>query len=1851
MIRSVVKRVVNLLGIAALLLAGCTNSTQTKIPASHYFGYVDAFTHGVISRNDEIKIVLAKKPESGIDSSSGSQRLLKFEPAIEGKMNWEDNRTIIFHPTNLMSDGQEFTGVLNLKALFPRIPDSLATFRFNFQIIKQGYFVSAIRLVTPDPDNLRQVQLSGYVSANDVVSSSEIEKWLTAKENGKMLPVRWKQEHNGRYNYFEIDSITRDENAQEVELDWAQALPDTFPSKYQIPALGDFRVLSAVIKDGQNQTVEVNFSDPLKEDQDLKGLIEIKGEPTPKFVIKNNTVTVYPADPLSGDQKILVHKGIKNGLDYGLKTEFEKLLAFEIPKPAVQFIGDGSILPATDKFSLPFQARELSAVDVFVLKIYSSNVPQFLQVNNLSGQRELSRVGRPLLVKTIQLQSKGADLSQWNTYTLDLTSLIKPEPGAIYRIELRFRPQYSLYPCGDDKKKDDNLKQVNPDMELNDASYDNPSPYYNDDDYYWPGYYDDYDYGERNNPCNNAYYRSSRWAVKNVIGGNIGLIAKSGANNHFLAVATDLRTSQPVSGVQLKWLNYQQQELASATTGSDGTAEVDLPKKPFLLVGSYQNQITYLRVDDGSSLSLSNFDVSGNQVQEGLKGFIYNERGVWRPGDSLYTWFMLYDQQKTLPKDYPVIFQLYDPQGKLVDKKVSTQGLNGVYSFPSATSPDAPTGNYNEVIKVGNSSFSKSLKIETVKPNRLRISLKTDDAVLSSHTTYAKLHTEWLTGATARGLKVNVRGQLQRVYDPFPQYQGFTWTDPTRRFDVFDKEIFDGKVDQKGNASFPVDFNVNSGAPGMLKAVLVTRVEEGGGNFSIDHTSIPYAPYDYFVGMKVEEPKNTPWLTTDNPVNVQLRSVDKEGKPGGRELECQVYSIDWSWWWSSGSEGVANYLNSSYATSLIDTTITTGKDGKGIFSFQIHYPKWGNFLIRVCDKQSGHCTGIVRYIDWPMSRSRGNRKNPGAPTMLTFSSDKDSYQTGETAHLTVPTSDNGRLLVTLETGSQILRHFWINAHAGQTKVDVPITKDMAPNVYAFITYIQPYAQTKNDLPIRLYGVIPLLVNDPETHINPVIKTADEWRPEKDASIEVSEATGKPMTYTIAVVDEGLLDLTRFKTPDPWNYFYAREALGVKSWDMFDDVIGAYGGKITRNFAIGGDESLSKGGKKRVNRFVPVVKVMGPFYLKKGKKATHHFKMPNYVGAVRVMVVARNGKAYGNSDKSVPVRQPLMVLGTLPRVLGPGEEITLPVQLFVMKKGLGKINVNVSASKNITLASAHQELTINSTGDTLLFFNARVKKEIGPAHFDITCDGGGEKSSYHVDIEIRDPAPAKTHETAFVVNPGQTVKWKNENPGIKGTNSLLMQVANSPDLHINEMLNYLIGYPYGCAEQTVSKAFPQLLLETLTPLNDEQKRIARDNVKIALNKIRSQQLSNGGIGLWPNSSEACLWATSYAGHFFLEAEKRGYTLPTGLKDEWISFQESTARSWDDHYSHRWEFYYNSLDQAYRLYTLALAGHPDLASMNRLRSLNISYQTASRLAAAYLLAGQKSAAEQLLKIPPMTKDWDEYDPTFGNDLRDEAMDLETSILDNNQTRAFEITKRLTKDLDNRNYYTSQSVAFAFYSLSLFLKNNNRDNLVFSYLADGKQEKIEQTSAIYSRHWPQSPGDISFTNNSKAKQFVKFSATGLPMPGNETPVSDGLRLRVVYQDLNGKPLDVDRLSQGQDFKAVVTISSSTYSYKVHNLALTQIFPSGWEITNTRFLGLNSSSKADYYNYRDFRDDRVFTYFGLWYSDYSSKTFEVQLHAAYAGHFYLPGVACEAMYHPDVKARTVGKWIDVVKDAQEAH
>ncbi len=1828
--------------ILILLLVGCDQSEPPATQDPKWSEYISAHTAGTVSRYSKIHVRfvndVAKNERLGKPVD-----LLSASPAISGKAIFINPRELVLEPSSPLTPGQRYQLTLATTGL-SGIPTELGEFQFQIDVIKQDFEVK-LEGITTGPDSDNTVKLSGTLTTADKEEAKGIEQILSASYLNQSRKIEWEHNADGRHHRFIISGLQRQQQNQQLQLSWngdSISVKNSGERQVEIPAAGLFKLARIQAVQADRQYIEITFSDKLDKGQNLRGLVTLsRGDYNTQ--IEDNRIKVYPDSNLTGEISVTIDAAIKSSKGRKLGSRETRKVFFMSQKPQVRFAGKGVILPENKFLSIPFEAVNVDSVQVTAFRIYENNMGQFLQTNKLDGSRELHRVGRYLWRKTIELPH--AEQDNWNRYSLDATELLRKHPGGLFRLTLSINRGNSLFACSEEEnaipvEKEGPLKN-HEDLHVQEASsWDYAEEYYNNGQ--------QSNWRDRKNPCKDAYYKHASGSrdSRNFIASNIGIITKRGDDHRTHIVTTDLRTSRPLANVQLTFLNFQDQSIGKATTDKQGMATADLKGRPFYLIANYKGQRGYLKLSQGSALPTSHFNVGGEKVEQGIKGYIYGERGVWRPGDDIYLTFVLQDKQNIIPAKHPVTMNLYNPKGQLIHSATNNQPVGDFYAFKLKTSEEDLTGNWTARAILGGKTFSKKLKIETVIPNRLKVELDFGKKTLyaSDMPLKGKLFSQWLHGATAASLKADIAVRLTPRNTAFNTFTDFEFDDPAREFDTERQVIFEDELDEKGYASFEKELTLDDAAPGMLTASFTSRVFEKGGAFSSSTTRMPFHPYRNYVGIKLPKGDATRnMLLTDTTHKVEIASVDADGKPVDlNNIEVTLYKITWKWWWDQSGDSLARYARASYSDTIKRDTLAT-RDGRGIWEFEVKYPQWGRYLIRACDKVGEHCTGKVFYIDWPGWAGRAREQSGPGANALNFTTDKPEYQVGETAHITLPEATQGRALVSIENGSRILSQRWVEFAKGQTSLDVPLTREMAPNVYVSITLVQPHQDKDNDRPIRLYGITPLMVKDPATQLKPALSTVDEWLPQSTNKITVSEQQGKAMTYTLAVVDEGLLGLTNFKTPDLHRQFYKKEALGVSTWDLFDEVTGAYGGELERLLSLGGgaDDSQDPASQEK-KRFPPVVKFLGPFELAAGKTAEHEVTLPPYIGAVRVMLVSGRESAYGLADKSVLVRDALSMLATVPRIIGPEETLTVPVTLFAMEPEIKQVQLQVETDDHFTVVDGpSRSVSFSEPGEQMGFIKIKTGGKLGKGRLKFIATSGKYRSESEIYLQVRSPNPRTVRQVQHTLEPGESWDTKLKPHGLPGTNQVTLEMSAVPPLNLERRLQYLIRYPHGCVEQVTSSVFPQLYLGRLIALDKQQQQDIENNVNAAIDRLRQFQHSGGGFMYWPGNGQLNDWATNYAGHFLVEANKLGYHVPADMLYNWINHQKSTARSWVTGSGK------SELDQAYRLYTLALAEDPEIGAMNRLReSDELDNITRWQLASAYALIGQMDAAQELAANASLeVEDYPSPGYTFGSRLRDQAILLRSLVRLAYAEDAGRLAERISRALSADRWHSTQSIAFALLGMARYVGDEGQGQVFrFSYnVGDAKDQNVQATTPIHQQtlaDFPSQGSTVRIRNPMDKKLYATLSASGIPRTGEEQASSQGLGLEVSYTDLQGKPITIDRLTQGSDLVALVTVRNQSQR-KLENIALSHIVPSGWEIHNARLQGEESEASAKL-DYQDIRDDRIYSYFSL--NPGETRTIRTIINASYLGRYYLPGISVEAMYDANKQARSKGQWIEVV-------
>ena len=1809
--------------------------------------YIGSYSGGMLSSVSPIKVQF--NSDIVTDSEVGEElkkSVISFSPSINGTQVWENKRTLVFQPAKKLDSGESYVATLYVSDLIKGLPKEANEFKFDFRVKEQFVKLTTFPLELEEQNGNKFI-FSGELLTNDFADDKTVEKILSFNTPGIEGAVRWNHAENHTAHKFYVNVVAKENQEGKAIAKLNSGVMNVAgdeSSEQLIPKLNSFYFTGQRVVNEADQEVRIYFNSSLDPSQDLAGLVSCQVPFT--YRMTANYLSIYPANRFSGNLIFNIAAAVRNIRNETLSEPLTISVKIEDIKPAVKVPNDNMILPQGDKLLFPFEAVNLTAVDVEIFKIYSNNVLNYLQSDN---SYEINRVGKVILQTRISLadQQTTDQLSKWNTYAIDLAQIMKPDPTAIYEIRIGFKKSYSSYSCQEDVsepiiKKEEYYGSAG-------SEFEDPDFRSIMDSYYgYYGYFDGYNYEDRNNPCKYEYYRPELFKRSSVLASNIGITAKYGKNGELLVITTDLVTAQVMSGVDLSFYDFQLQQLSKGTTGSDGSMVTICKTKPYAIVANHDGMKSYLTLFDNKSLDVSQFDIVGTSDEKGMKGYLYGERGVWRPGDSLFLNFMLNDVYNPQPDNLPISFELYDPRGVQRVSMVATKNYSNLYPLYVATKPEDPTGTWKAIVKAGGASFTYPIKIETIKPNRLRMELDFGGRKPSyvDGNIKAVFKSSWLYGAPAKGLTAKVEVKYTPINEPFPKYPAYNFMNEKSKYNPEWITVLDGTLNELGQSiiSHPSPSN-NSKPPGRMNMYYKMKVVELGGDFSQGNAQMTYDPFSHYVGVNI--PKNSYGYYTygiDQNIPISVMSLSASGVPAaGQNIDIKISKATWRWWWE-GDDYYYNYEQAESESPVFDQSVVTGSNG--LASVKFKEGTWGRYYVQTTDTRSGHTSGMFIYIGYPENDDQYLTRK--AASIVPVALSREEVKVGERVSVKVNCPVKSRVLISLENGSKVLKTIWNEAKEGDNAFDFIADKSMAPNVYVHVTIIQPFTAKVNDLPARMYGITPLLVVDPSTKLNPTLKMAPELKPETMATIDVAETNGKPMAYTIDVVDEGLLDITNFKTPDPNAAFNARTGLGVKTWDLFDRIMGAFVGNGVNILSIGGDAGKAQTLERQKSiRFKPMVVHLGPFKLGAGAKAKHSFKVPNYIGSVRTMVVAINeAGGTGSSELTVPVKKPLMVLASFPRVIAPGEEIRLPVNVFVMDPKVKNVSISVTDNKSLMKTmTGNQTLSFTKPDEKVCYFTLKAPDVPGNIELVISATGNGEKSYEKILAVVRNANPYQTTTETIDLGGTKSGNLKLEPVGMTGTNSAILEVTTLPPMNLEKRMDYLVRYPYGCLEQTVSSVFPQLYLAKLVKADQKYNTKMVNNINSVINKLKNFASSDGGFVYWPGGS-VDHWSSAYAGHFLVEAKAQGFNVPTSMYDKWLKNMKKIASNWDiNQYNSGYYSYGSAYNQAYRLYVLAKAQSPNLGAMNSLREYkDLDRYSAALLAAAYASVGRNEMVNKLLANRKLVKEY--YYDSFGSDLREAAILLECYVATGKKSEALQVFQSICNQLNTDNYYDTQALGFALSNVLKYVGTNKMGgpvNFAFN-LPGGKviNYNSKDPIAFIQLPWNGKSSSVSVKNLGGSLTFFKVVSKGQAAPGKESTSNQNLNMSVVYKDAKGASMNATKLKRGTDIIATITVNNpGSLGMNYKNLALNYGVPSGWEIMNERLNAGSSSVTNSAFDYQDIRDDAVRYFFPLQKGE--SRSYQVRLTATYPGRYYLPATYCEHMYNNNVNSSVKGQWIEV--------
>ncbi|MBN1117059.1 MAG: hypothetical protein JXA77_07640 [Bacteroidales bacterium] len=1778
--------------------------------------YVNYVTAGSIYPDQPVYIefnnAVVSSEMVGKDASSD---ILKISPSTKGKLVWESSSKLVFTPDENWKMREHYDAQVFLNKISADMADIKDELSFTFVVEGQEVQYFKGELVLKERNNPKFLKYIGKVTFKLPVTINELEQGVKIKggKNPKLLFTGT----GDNYTYtFESEDIVREDKSQSYDIIIAKSsfgLSDNYTDNFEVTPLTKMLVKSVAKEEGgQHPRIKVVFSDDIETSQDISGYFSVSPDINLKVTMSGNTAIGDGGFKYGESYELSVKPGIKSRWATVMEKENSYKLRFSDLPPSIEFASDGIIMPTSNNSKIQFMSSNVSRVHLQVKQVFSNRVLDFVRQDEMDGGRKRhnsfnrnynGQLGVILLNKTLDL---GDVKNEWLLSEIDLSDIIKSGNEGFYLVRLNFNPRDMMV-----------------EVEQNEIDYiaDNGEVY------------------------------------KPLVVSNLGITAKKEGDTYQVFV-TDLLTTKPVSGATVSVYRYWNDNSESTKeTNSDGQSSLYCDYGASVITAKKNGQISYLKLEN-MEWNTSGFDVEGVSTdRSGLRAFIYTERGVYRPGDEINLSAIIRNQSYTFPAGHPVSITVFNPDGQNVYEESNSSGKDGFYSFNFKTNDSDPTGNWEVRLNAGSKYFYHTLKIETVVPYKLKVKMETDKSKIGFKDTKIDytINSSYLFGAPAADLKYEAEVEVMPRKVNFPKYTKFNFDNDFINFHTYTKKLQTGKLDSLGNAGVSWIIPQFEKVPSGLSARFISTVFEKGGRPNINRTTIPIDNYEYYVGLE----KPTYWyhyVATNEESSLQVVCLDNDGNPAeGKKITYRIYQNTSHWWYhySNRSEYQLRYKTDNNTTLVYEGSVVS-KDKPVNIKYTPRED--GDYLVEVqVGGQDGHSVSQFVYAYQWGSVPSGDQ-NAGT---LMMKADKQKYNVGDIAKIKFPAPKEASVLYTLERENDVVEWKWLSntAQEGEDmEISIPVTSEMVPNTYLTISVIQPHEQTKNDRPMRMFGILPILAEDPETRQGIDIIVAEELEPKKPFNVTIQTADHKKTQFTIAVVDEGLLDLTNFQTPNPWKEFFKKLRLGVSTYDLFSQIIGVNKGDVFKTFSIGGDMDFRQqqlNPEKGKKRFKPVSMFKGPLMTDGDGRATVSFNMPEYNGSVRIMVVSANSNTYGNAEKAVPVRTDLMVEPSIPRVLGPGESFVLPVSVFAMKENIGKVEVSIKTEGPIEVVGEKtKSLNFTKATDKDLIFKVNTINAAGQAKIVVTASSSKMKAESITDIMVRPSAPRQYATESKKIKPGESAVFTIPDDGMAGTNNAQLKIEKFPNLNFNHRLEWLIRYPYGCIEQTTSAVFPQLYLKSFIEDDGENHNRIDKNIDAGIERLIRFQTSSGAMSYWPGGDYVSEWATIYAAHFLISAKGKGYHVPDYLYDNLLNYLERKSRyGSDDNYI-----------RVYRAYVLSSTDKNIVSELNRLRQDQLSSLNFTQkylLAAAFYNAGKSSTASEIMsKVSGTYATYDDFNYHYGSTARDMGFVLNTLIDMKDDENARVQAEEIARLVSSRDWYSTHSLGYMLLSLGRYfdgigLNTTGSKDIKGYYLLDGKKYTFGPANRLKI--------DLKSGFGKELQVFIDSDAgvqlaytdldwNGVPLKDTRAAESKRIELEVEWLNEDGRSIDPSSLKQAQTIFGHYKVKNASLLTALNEIALVQIIPTGWEIENMRLSGdqlpaWTSNYKLNQEEYTDIRDDRI-----MWFFDIGTQAFDfiVKINVVTQGEFYLPPTVCEAMYsnnyyaiHPgmDVKVTGAGK------------
>ncbi|WP_019949450.1 alpha-2-macroglobulin family protein [Hymenobacter aerophilus] len=1805
-------------------------------------------------------------------------RVVEFEPAMRGKFKWTTDRELVFSPNTPLRPSTAFTAKLRTEAL----PENTRR-KTELPTDREKFHTPYLALEAPQAFWARSERAAGTAELrvelpfNYPVKPADVKPLLRLTQDGQPVAFELAAAEAGQQVRLSLKQQVRSATPLLVALaPGLSAVGSDLPTdqateaELTVPAPQALEVTAMTgTLQGADPVINIQTSQPVSS-TDLRSAVSVSPQVAFEVEELESGLRLKGGFEVGKSYQVRLSSGLRGSLGGQLNDDVTQTVSFSNERPTISFASADKALylDALGARNLGIRINEVDKVKVTIAKVYANNIQQLLRAGSQYGYPEYDGEDGE------SSQDENGEYVDRSFQYYDVENLGNVLSDRTYTVA--------------GMPKEQGLRLLN--LSLKDLEF---------------------SAGLKGLYVIRVQDTERQWlqVSKLVAVSDIGLIVKQGAAGSTMVFANSIREAKALGGVEISYLSTNNQVMGAGTTNGAGVAKFDSTAQNArfrlgMVVARRGDDFTFLDLSR-SRVETSRFEVGGLQNNAArYQAFLYGDRDLYRPGDTIQTNTVVRTETwQAPPKGLPLKVRLLLPTGKEYASLQKTLSAEGSTEARFILPPSVMTGLYTLEILTANDVLltSRQLSVEEFIPDRMKVTVKASPAVVKpDQTVQAQITAQNLFGPPASDRKFEVEFSLKEKRFQPKEYANFDFSinsgdrrrgnygslESTPISDRFEKTVREGTTDAagRGTATYQVPDYPDLGT---LEGAAFTTV--------FDETGRPvnrYATFEVQTQAVMFGVKNLGELVkTRDEVSVELVALTPAGKPTSATARVEVIRMLWE---TVIERRGGRYIYNSQKreeTVLSRNVEVSGSGTNANLGFAPQYS--GEYEIRV--SRPGAATYVAqRVYAYGYGDTQSNSFEVNNEGEVTIEADQEKYEPGQTAHLLLKTPFPGRVLVTVER-DRVLDHFYVDTDEKSAKVDIPIRGGHVPNIYVTATAIRPIKD--NRLPLTVArGFVPLTVEKPGSRLSVAIKAPELSRSQTLQTIEVTTAPGA--LVTLAMVDEGILQMKDFRTPDPHGYFYQKRALEVAAHDVYPFLLPELGTSST-----GGD------GYDLARRTTPVpsrrVKLLakwsGVLTADARGKVSYQLQVPQFSGAIRIMAVAYQGDAFGSAEHTMRVADPVVISTALPRFLSPGDTIDVPVtltnttdkklkvKLTIDTKGIERkaiinqqsyaVPKDASNSKDISVPyksytyaeDNKSELTLLPNAERRFVFKNIYGKSVGTGSVKIRAsvlnpselpkeqpnpvqpERKGIRTDFieTIEIPIRPASPLqKRTGSGSLAGGGKAQQLNLKTDFMAASLRSQLVVSRSPMAEFARDLRYLLQYPYGCLEQTVSAAFPQLyygdLVATLGQKTGVKGNAGRFNpnyhVQEAIRKVEAQQMYNGSLSYWPGGDYDNWWATAYAAHFLLEARQAGFAVNKNVLDRVLGYLEARTRQ-------RETETYNIIQTGgvirpvtlakkeipYSLYVLALAGRPTPVALNYYKANRPLLADDSRylLAAAFALSGNQRAFQQTVPTrygvaPSIARR--ELGGSFASPIRDMALVLNALLAaDPGNPQVLSLSRQLSRRVQQAGWLSTQERAFSLLALGKLAKSNANSTATAQLLADGKNigaftGKDLTVSNVANRQ-------ITLRPAGKGSLYYFWELEGISPTGRVAEEDAYLTVRRQFLDRNGNPLGSATFRQNDLVVVRITVQSAESAGEVANVAITDLLPAGLEIDNPRIGAVRElawAKDAAQPDYLDVRDDRLNLFTT---ATPKPKAFYYLARAVSKGTFRLGPVSADAMYNAE--------------------